>query len=312
MSDIAEGNRPAITPCSRSGPVVGYFEWQPFTPGHKVLEATVPAIAIAFLAIFSAASVGGNALWRRSSRLRSSREQLQYQATHDGLTGLANRSDFNVEVAAAAQNAKEDEVHAVLFTDLDRFKEVNDSLGHPAGDKLISLVAARLMSLFPDGLVARIGGDEFTVLLTLNEFVQAEHAAKAIVDDLRAPFEIYGAHVAIGASVGVALKQGSFDANEAIRQADIARYHAKAVDRNTYAIFGNHMDELLRQRRALEADLRKAVNGRAQIETFYQPVFSAGEGTLCSLEALARWKHPELGYNTSAPNGLFRSRKRAA
>ena len=285
-----------LTLRSRSGQVVGYFEWQPFKPGHKVLEATIPAMALAFLAIFSAASVGGNALWRRSNRLQASREQLQHQATHDGLTGLANRSEFNARVAAVAQNAREGEVHAVLFTDLDRFKEVNDSLGHPAGDKLISLVAARLTGLLPDVLVARIGGDEFTVLVSLNEFRQAEHVAKTIVDELRAPFEIDGVHVAIGASVGLALKQGVFDANEAIRQADIALYHAKAAGRNTYAIFGDHMDELLRKRRALEADLRKAVNDRAQIETLYQPVFSAGEGALCSLEALARWNHPELGY----------------
>ena len=285
-----------LTLQSRSGHVVGYFEWQPFKPGHKVLAATIPAIAVAFLAIFSAASFGGNAFWRRSNRLQASREQLQYQATHDGLTGLANRSEFHARVAVAAQNAREGEVHAVLFTDLDRFKEVNDSLGHPAGDKLISLVAARLTGLLPDALVARIGGDEFTVFVKLNEFPEAEQVAKTIVVELRMPFEIDGTHIAIGASVGLALKQGVFDANEAIRQADIALYHAKAAGRNTYAIFGDHMDELLRKRRALEADLRKAVNDGAQIETFYQPVFSAGEGVLCSFEALARWNHPEFGY----------------
>lgn len=281
---------------SKSGQVIGYFEWQPFRPGQKVLEATIPAIAFALFAIFGAASVGGNALWRRSNRLKANQEQLQYQAAHDALTGLANRTEFNARVATVAQNAREGEVHAVLFIDLDRFKAVNDSLGHPAGDKLISLVGARLTRLLPDSLVARIGGDEFTVLVALNELLQAEHVAKAIVDDLRAPFEIEGAQVAIGASVGVALKHGAFDANEAIRQADIALYHAKAAGRNTYAIFGDHMDELVRKRRALEADLRKAVNGRAEIEIFYQPVFSAGDGMLSSLEALARWNHPELGY----------------
>lgn len=285
-----------LTLQSRSGHVVGYFEWQPFKPGHKVFAATIPAIAVAFLAIFSATSFGGNAFWRRSNRLQASREQLQYQATHDGLTGLANRSEFHARVAVAAQNARQGEVHAVLFTDLDRFKEVNDSLGHPAGDKLISLVAARLTGLLPDALVARIGGDEFTVFVKLNEFPEAEQVAKTIVEELRTPFEIDGTHIAIGASVGLALKQGVFDANEAIRQADIALYHAKAAGRNTYAIFGDHMDELLRKRRALEADLRKAVNDGAQIETFYQPVFSAGEGVLCSFEALARWNHPEFGY----------------
>ncbi|MDH0115635.1 EAL domain-containing protein [Rhizobium pusense] len=281
---------------STSGQVVGYFEWQPFRPGQQVLEATIPAIAFAFFAIFSAASVGGNALWRRSNRLKANQEQLRYQAAHDILTGLANRSEFNARVATAAQNAREDEAHAVLFIDLDRFKEVNDSLGHPAGDRLISLVGARLTSLLPDSLVARIGGDEFTVLVTSNDLLKPEHVAKAIVDDLRLPFEIEETQVTIGASVGVAVKNGAFDANEAIRQADIALYHAKAAGRNTYAIFGEHMDELLRKRRAMEADLRKAVNGRAEIEIFYQPVFSARDGMLCSLEALARWNHPTLGY----------------
>ncbi len=280
----------------RDGAIFGYFQWKPFRPGHHVLEATTPALLLAFIALFAGSSLAGGAIWRRTDRLIASRAELSHQASHDALTGLANRSHFNEELDRRLIDAVDDETHGVLFIDLDRFKAVNDTFGHPVGDKLIGLAAARMRDLLPEALIARIGGDEFTVLLQSDDALDAEKLADALVHGLKAPFEIGTAHVVIGASIGVALARGPCEPAELTRKADIALYHAKAAGRNAYAIFGDHMDELLRKRRALENDLRSAVETCSEIETFYQPVFSASDGRLCSLEALARWKHPILGY----------------
>jgi len=184
----------------------------------------------------------------------------------------------------------------VLFIDLDRFKAVNDTYGHPVGDRLISLVAERMRDILPHALIGRIGGDEFTVLLEMTEADSVAATADRIVVSLREPFEIEGVNVSIGASVGVAIATGpNADANELTRQADIALYHAKAAGRNAYAVFGDHMDELLRTRQKLEVSLREALAGGSQVEVAYQPVYLTDSSGPCSFEALARWKHPELG-----------------
>lgn len=281
---------------ARSGAVVGYFHWKPFRPGRSVLKATSPALLLALIALFAAASLAGGAIWRRSSRLASSQEALRHQAHHDNLTGLANRLYFNEQLAARVAKANVEDKHCVLFVDLDRFKEVNDTFGHPTGDKVISMAASRMSELLPSSVVARIGGDEFTLLLDQQAVEQVGQVADDIVKCLKRPFDIDGAHIVIGASVGVALSQGRCDPVELTRQADIALYHAKAAGKNTYAIFGSHMAELLRKRRELEHDLRAAIEQREQIEVFYQPVYSALGEAACSLEALVRWKHPTCGY----------------
>ncbi len=280
---------------SASGQLIGFFNWHPFEPGSSVLYATLPVIGLSVLSIFVAASLSGRAIWKRSARLALSRQQLQHLALHDSLTGLANRAHFERELASRLESALPQAKHGVLFVDLDRFKAVNDTYGHPTGDKLISLVALRLLDLLPNALIGRIGGDEFTVLLDRSEAQEAGSLAESIVKRLREPFDIDGAHVVVGASVGVALATGTLDAVELIRRADIALYHAKAAGRNTYAIFGEHMDDLLRKRRRLEHDLRAALKGKTQFEIFYQPVYPANSDLPCSLEALSRWRHPELG-----------------
>ncbi|MBY3068217.1 EAL domain-containing protein [Rhizobium laguerreae] len=280
---------------ARSGAAIGCFTWRPFRPGASVMKATLPAVGLAALAIFLAASVCGHAIWRRSARLASSREELQHLASRDPLTGLSNRAHFSSGLAARLGAAAQNQSHCVLFIDLDRFKAVNDTFGHATGDKLISLVARRMNEIMPAALIGRIGGDEFTVLLEDADDKVAAACAQ-IVQRLREPFEINGAHIVIGASVGAAIAAGPADPSELTRQADIALYHAKAAGRNTFAIFGGHMDELLRRRRKLEHDLRLALETRSQIEVFYQPVYSAEHKGLSSMEALARWKHPEEGF----------------
>ena len=281
---------------SKSGQVIGYFNWHPFEPGTNVLNATLPVLGLAAFGVFVAASLAGHAIWRRSVKLSSNRQELQHLALHDTLTGLANRAHFKRELALRLQQTLPDETCSVLFVDLDRFKAVNDTYGHPTGDRLISLVAKRMTEILPGALIGRIGGDEFTVFLHRIQTEEVAVIADRLVACLREPFDIDGVHVSIGASVGAAIAPGAAaDAAELTRQADIALYHAKAAGRNTYALFGEHMDDLLRSRRKLEHDLREALESGTQIEVVYQPVYLADSSGPCSVEALARWKHPELG-----------------
>ncbi|KQT01613.1 diguanylate cyclase [Rhizobium sp. Leaf391] len=285
-----------IALASRAGMVIGYFNWHPFEPGTSVLYATLPVVALAVIAIFLAASLAGHAIWRRSVKLNSNRQELQHLALRDTLTGLANRAHFRSELTARLRRALPEDECSVLFIDLDRFKAVNDTYGHPTGDKLISLVATRMREILPDALIGRIGGDEFTVLLEGRKADEVAAIADKIVIYLREPFEIEGVYVSIGASVGVAIAaDANADAVELTRQADIALYHAKAAGRNTYAVFGDHMDALLRTRRQLEHDLREALQSGTQIEVAYQPVYFADNSEPCSVEALARWNHSALG-----------------
>jgi diguanylate cyclase (GGDEF)-like protein len=281
---------------SRTGTSIGCFVWLPFTPGASVMQATLPVAVALTLIIFVTGHLAAAAMLRRSEKLAASREALQHLALHDPLTGLSNRAHFNVELTACLDKAGRHAYNAVVFVDLDRFKAVNDTFGHPTGDKLIVAVAERMRALLPQVLIARMGGDEFTLLLQGKDKQAVSTVCDEIVHCLREPFNLDGLHVSIGASVGAALSIGPADALELTRQADIALYHAKAAGRSTYAIFGSHMDELLRNRRELEQDLRIAVQSPTQIETFYQPVYSADGRTLSSMEALARWRHPEKGF----------------
>ncbi|CUX67575.1 Diguanylate cyclase (GGDEF) domain-containing protein [Agrobacterium tumefaciens str. Kerr 14] len=281
---------------SKSGEVIGYFSWHPFEPGTSVLHATLPVVGLSVLAIFLATCLAGHAIWRRSVKLNSNRQELQHLALHDPLTGLANRAHFKSELTARLQRASPEDICSVLFIDLDRFKAVNDTHGHPTGDKLISLVAKRMRVILPNALMGRIGGDEFTVFLEKIEAEEVAVIANQIVTCLHEPFEIEEVYVSIGASVGVAIATGAeADPIELTRQADIALYHAKAAGRNAYALFGEHMDELLRTRRKLEHDLREALSTGTQLEIAYQPVYLSDSSIPCSLEALSRWRHPELG-----------------
>jgi diguanylate cyclase (GGDEF)-like protein len=296
LAKSRDPNRLSVPITSRDGSTVGYFDWEPFRPGSKVLQATVPALVLALVAIFATASFSGGVIWRRTMRLAASQGELRHQADHDALTGLSNRAHFERELAGRLEATGDGDRRCVLFIDLDRFKAVNDTFGHPAGDKLITMVAERLRSLLPEALIARLGGDEFTVLLEGDDADHPDVISGAIIKTLNETFDLGGLHASIGASVGAATALGRANALEMTRQADIALYHSKSAGRNTYAIFGSHMDELLQKRRRLEADLREAVQNRIQIATFFQPVFSSANGQVSSLEALVRWKHPVLGY----------------
>lgn len=276
---------------SRSGQVLGYFSWVPFRPGTEVLRATEPVLAVGGLLVLAVMSAFVLLLQGRSSRLRESQSRLQHLAHHDVLSGLPNRAAFNAAVEETLLKSQA----AILFVDLDRFKNVNDTLGHPVGDKLIAEVGSRLRSAVGTGvLVARIGGDEFTIIIPDPKMNLVEKLAEDIVAAIRSPFEIDGQPILIGASIGIAVSSSGSDAQDLIRRADIALYHAKEAGRNQFAIFGQHMDDLIRTRRDLERDLRTALETGDEIAVHYQPIY-ASNARLIGVEALTRWRHPTKG-----------------
>ena len=279
-----------------SGEIIGYFLWKPFRPGTAVLSSATPILALVGALILTLMGSLGALAWRRSAHLSKSREQLERMAHTDALTGLPNRASLSQHLALMLAERNPEGCCAVLYLDLDHFKEVNDTLGHPTGDALLIEVAARLKDV-AGSLATRVGGDEFVLATRAPDIDALERLCATLISAIRRPFLVHGHPVMIGLSVGVAVADGeSDDKDELIRKADIALYHAKTTGRNRYAIFGPHMDELIRSRRDMERDLRAALEAPCQIEVHYQPVFSAMEQEPIGVEALARWRHPTKGY----------------
>jgi diguanylate cyclase (GGDEF)-like protein/PAS domain S-box-containing protein len=225
-------------------------------------------------------------------------EQLSRQAFFDPLTGLPNRAHFmeRLEHAFRAASPLPPQI-AILFIDVDRFKVVNDSLGHAAGDDLLREVAKRLVGCVRNAdAIARFGGDEFTVLVSdLSDAAEARSLADRIVSALRAPFRVDGHDTYVTLSIGIALcsRQHSTPA-DLLRDADVAVYRAKSSGRNRYVVFERQMNAGAVQRLDLESDLRRALD-RGQIKVHYQPEIDLRTGKICGMEALARWEHPREG-----------------
>jgi diguanylate cyclase (GGDEF)-like protein/PAS domain S-box-containing protein len=222
---------------------------------------------------------------------RALEAQLTYQAFHDPLTGLPNRALFRERVEYALAGRTPDDVH-VLFIDLDRFKTVNDSLGHGPGDELLEAVARRLTpTLRGDDTLARLGGDEFAVL-TVGQADGGERVARRILEALRHPFPIGDSDVSVSASIGVACGSGSTE--NLLRDADMAMYGAKSAGRNRYEVFDPATHQADHNRLRLESDLVYAIE-RDQLRVLYQPVVDLRTDAVVGFEALLRWEHPEFG-----------------
>ncbi len=233
-----------------------------------------------------------------STRKRAE-EQLLHDAFHDGLTGLANRALFmdHLRMTVERGKSRHSNPYAVLFLDFDRFKVVNDSLGHGEGDNLLKQIARRLeSSTRPADLVARLGGDEFVVLL--NELVEESDAvqiAERIQDKLKNPFDLSGSKVFISASTGIALSTVTHKSPEdMLRDADIAMYRAKSKGKAQFQIFDPAMHEQASKQLRLETEMRQALELK-EFQVYYQPIMKIETETLVGFEALVRWKHPERG-----------------
>ena len=228
---------------------------------------------------------------------RQAQDQIAYLATHDPLTGLANRSALRDALAAMlARNARGEEL-AVLCLDLDRFKPVNDSLGHAAGDELLRCVAARLQAHVRDtDVVARIGGDEFAVLQCgVSQPASSSALARRLIAALQEPFEIEGQRAEIGTSIGIAIAPFDGQDPEALlKSSDLAMYRAKSDGRGLLRYFEPAMDQQIQLRRGLESDLRRAL-ARGEFHLAYQPQVDVKSGRVIGVEALLRWTHPGRG-----------------
>jgi diguanylate cyclase (GGDEF)-like protein/PAS domain S-box-containing protein len=223
--------------------------------------------------------------------------QLQHQAFHDSLTGLANRALFRDRVAhSLARQARSHSSVSVLFTDLDDFKTVNDSLGHEAGDQLLVAVAERLRAVMrPEDTTARFGGDEFAILLEDTDEQGTRRAAERILESLRSPFEFHGRQVVMRASIGAAFtSESGTQPDDLLRQADLAMYTAKTSGKGRFAFYEPHMHEAAVTRMELKGDLEQAIANQ-EFELHYQPIVDLRNGHVTGVEALVRWRHDERG-----------------
>jgi diguanylate cyclase (GGDEF)-like protein/PAS domain S-box-containing protein len=227
-------------------------------------------------------------------------ERIKYMAHHDLLTGLSNRTLFMEKIAETISHLRgRADSFAVFMLDLDRFKEVNDSLGHAAGDELLKEAARRLRESVRDtDVLARLGDDEFALIQrsTKNAKHHADTLAKRIIEIFGEPFDIENNHVTVGVSIGISLAQiDGDDPSELMKKADLALYRAKSEGRNGFCFFDARLATEAEARHHLERDLRLAIFNN-ELEVHYQPIVKAATGIPCAVEALARWRHPKTGF----------------
>ena len=236
---------------------------------------------------------------------KHAQERIEHLAKFDELTGLANRSQFHERITAVLADLKDTENQVTIhLIDLDRFKAINDTLGHPIGDLLLKEVAARLSAVISyTDMITRFGGDEFVVLQTANKRRQdAEWLAQRLARALKEPFYISGHRIDIGASIGIAMApRDGVCADELLKKADMALYAAKNGGGGGHCFFALDMEDAAQDRRALELDLREAL-ATNQFQLFYQPLVDLRSGVVTTCEALMRWTHPVRG---NVPPSIF-------
>jgi len=304
-SDVAPGEE-ALPLDSEDTGRIGYLIWRPELPGSRILSVLGPTTAFLALAMVVLMLLLGRWLRRATGelsdtlvQLRASEAQAHHLAFHDPLTGLPNRALFRERLEhALSRTRRRDEPLSVLLLDLDRFKRVNDTLGHMAGDELIREFGARVAALLRDcDTVARLGGDEFAILLPgVHEHDELEALCRSILAAVRERFKVLGGSAFVGVSIGmISAPESGTDRVEIMRKADIALYSAKAEGRDCFRYFTECMDQRVQIRNEIEHDLRLALAAGDQLRLFYQPEIGMDGKTIEGLEALVRWQHPTRG-----------------
>ena len=269
-----------------------FFEWSPDRPGDRTV-GTLGSFLVSFAAIFA-----GLIAVHTTSRLADNEARAAKMAGHDLLTGIPNRMLFSQLVDAEIGRAdRHGGAMGLMFLDLDRFKEINDTFGHDAGDCVIIAATKRIAALLRTGdVLARFGGDEFAILQPdADSPHECEVLARRILEAMREPFDVGSQKATIGASIGIAMcPQNGRDTGELMRLADVALYRAKNSGRNRFCFFEEQMNEELRVRKSAEDELRTAIETNA-LDVYYQPIMAPDGRTILSLEALARWIHPLRG-----------------
>lgn len=286
---------------------LGVLLWVLEGLSHELMLTVPPAqlrMAVAKIVLTVLAMIGGMgalcvAFWRqRWQAEREAEEQVRFLAHHDALSGVLNRTSFQQALQQAVQNGRAGgPAFAVLCIDLDHFKEINDSLGHAAGDAVLRETASRLQEVTRQGdRVARLGGDEFAILQA--HVTQSEDVgilARRVVQSLSVAFEVADQTLVCGGSVGAAIYGvDGLAPDELLHRADLALYRAKAAGRGTFSFYDAAMDLQLQERRVLTRDLREALT-RDELSLHFQPLFESDGRTITGYEALMRWQHPKRG-----------------
>jgi diguanylate cyclase (GGDEF)-like protein len=284
---------------NHAGRFVAFFDWERDRPGLMMLRQTGPALGVAFAVAAILVFLLLRQLRRSSTALELGRRNAEYQAAHDRLTGLPNRMSFDAHLAhVLAERQGAGAQLSLLMLDLDRFKQVNDTLGHQAGDELICAVGQRIRTVVGPGvMIARLGGDEFGILLASRDEAQdVEGLAAGIIESIGQAFDLNHFKAHVGASIGIVNAiSGNAEPRELVRKADIALYEAKAGGRNRAVVYEEHMNELLQLQHTIEGELREALQRDDQLAVAFQPLIDQRTRKVIGAEALARWNHPKYG-----------------
>ncbi len=286
----------SVTFRDEEGKVLAELNWTPDTPGHILFIRTLGPVLMISLGLGLIAIVLLHQSQNAAQGLIASEAKAKHMALHDSLTGLPNRTLFADRLNQATERLKRQGGHvAVMCIGLDRFKDVNDTLGHLAGDELIRHNAQKISTMIRSGdTLARLGGDEFVIIQTDTDGLGSAALAKRVLDGLTGTVNLESGQVFSSCSIGVTLLQdGEIEPAEALRQADLALYRAKDQGRGQYAFFEVEMDATIKLRKTLESGLREAIQSEA-IDVVYQPQVDHF-GNIVGVEALCRWTHPTRG-----------------
>ncbi|MEZ5970213.1 MAG: EAL domain-containing protein [Hyphomonadaceae bacterium] len=281
------------------GTDMGFLNWTPRQPGRSLLLFILPLVIAGVLGAGWLTFLMINRLKRASGDLADREAQSRHQALHDALSGLPNRHHFVEHLQECLDNLVQTRNNGrvvVAYVDVDRFKDVNDTMGHAAGDTLIMGVAKRLQeTLSREDFLSRFGGDEFAVLRCATNPEAADELAERLRKAFEDSFDVYGQHIKMTASVGIALSPDhGMSPQELMRHADIALYQGKNLGRDKAMIFCAEMAAEVEQRREVEVELHAALQAK-ELRLHYQPLVSCADGRVTGVEALLRWKHPTKG-----------------